>query len=93
MDPSGEWCNCREKLDAIVASDATDLEKLVRAFGGLTAFIIKDSERQVELSRASQDAGEAVKQQIKLETIKHARGLFDMCCRHITGKGAWDEEE
>jgi hypothetical protein len=93
MELSGEWCNYKNRFDAIIASDAGDLEKLAQAFGGLTGFIIEDSRRQVELARASQDADEAVKQQIKLETMKHARRLFDTCYWHITGKKVWGEEE
>ena len=93
MELSSEWCNYKDRFDAIIASDSSDLEKLTEAFGGLTGFIIEDSTRQVELARASQDADEAVKQQIKLETMKHARRLFDTCCWHITGKRVWGEEE
>jgi hypothetical protein len=93
MELSGEWCNYKDRFDAIIGSDASDIEKLTKAFGGLTAFIIEDSKRQVELARASQDKEEAVKQQIKLETMKHARRLFDTCHWHITGERVWDEEE
>ena len=93
MELSGEWCNYKDRFEAIIASDAPDMEKLAQAFGGLTAFIVEDSKRQVELARASQDAEEAVKQQIKLETMKHARRLFGTCYWHITGKRVLDEEE
>ena len=93
MELSGEWCNYRDRFDEILASDGTDMEKLARAFGGLTDFIIEDAMRQVELARASQDREEAVKQQIKLETMKHARRLFGTCYLNIAGKRAWDEEE
>ena len=93
MEPSGEWCNYKDRLDEIAASEGADLEKMARAFGGLTGFIIEDSRRQVELARASGDAEEAVKQQIKLETMRHARRLFGTCYLHIAGKRAWDEEE
>lgn len=93
MELSGEWCNYKERFDAIIASDAGDLDKLARAFGGLTGFIIDDSKRQVELARASQDKDETVKQQIKLETMKHARKLFATCYWHITGERVLSEEE
>ena len=89
MELSGEWCDYKDRFEEIRASDGTDTEKLAVAFGDLTQFIVEDSERQVELARASQDKEEAVKQQIKLETIKHARRLFETCYRHITGKQAW----
>jgi hypothetical protein len=93
MELSGEWCNYKERFEAIMASDAGETEKLALAFGGLTRFILENCERQVELARASQDREETVKQQIKLETMKHARSLFGTCYAHITGKRAWDEED
>lgn len=93
MELSGEWCDYREKFAEIRDTEAPDSEKLALAFGDLTRFIIKDTERQVELARASRDKDEAVKQQIKLETLKHARRLFETCYRQITGKQAWNEKE
>ena len=93
MELTGEWCNYKDRFEEIMASDAGDIEKLAAAFGGLTSFIIEDSERQVELAGAAQDKEEAVKQQIKLETMKHARRLFKTCYRHVTGERAWDEED
>lgn len=93
MELSNEWCDYRERFEEIRTLDATEAEKLAVAFGDLTGYIIKGSERQVELARASQDREEAVKQQIKLETMKHARGLFETCYLHITGKQAWNEED
>lgn len=76
-----------------MASDATEMDKLAVAFGALTVFIMEDTKRQVQLARASGDDTEAVKQQIKLETMKHARRLFQTCFWHITGKRVWDEEK
>jgi hypothetical protein len=93
MELTGEWCNYKDRFEEIMASDASDAEKLAAAFGGLTHFIVEDSKRQVELARASQDREEAVKQQIKLETMKHARRLFRTCYRHVTGEQVWDEED
>lgn len=93
MELTGEWCNYKDRFEEIMASDATDMEKLAAAFGGLTRFIIENSERQVELARASKDGEEAVKQQIKLETMKHARRLFETCYWHVTGKRVWGEED
>jgi hypothetical protein len=93
MDLSSEWCGYKDKFEEIRALDASDAEKIAMAFGELTDFIIQDSRRQVELARASQDKDEAVKQQIKLETMRHARGLFETCYLHITGRQAWNEED
>jgi hypothetical protein len=93
MELSGEWCNYKDRFEAIMASDATEMDKLAVAFGALTVFIMEDTKRQVQLARASGDDTEAVKQQIKLETMKHARRLFQTCFWHITGKRVWDEEK
>ncbi len=93
MELSGEWCNYKDKFEAIMASDATEVDKLAKAFGGLTVFIMENAKRQVELARASGDDTEVVKQQVKLETMKHARKLFQTCFWHITGKRVWDEEK
>jgi hypothetical protein len=93
MELSREWCNYKDRFEAILASGGTEMDKLAAAFGGLTAFIMEDTKRQVELARASGDDTEAVKQQIKLETMKHARRLFQTCFWHITGKWVWDEEK
>lgn len=93
MELSGEWCNYKDKFEAIMASDAAEVDKLAKAFGGLTVFIMENAKRQVELARASGDDTEVVKQQVKLETMKHARKLFQTCFWHITGKRVWDEEK
>ena len=93
MELSGEWCNYKDRFEAILASDASDMDKLAKAFGGLTGFILEDAKRQVELARAAKDGEETVKQQIKLETMKHARKIFETCFWHITGRRVWDEED
>ena len=93
MELSGEWCDYKDRFDEIKASGLTEAEQMAIAFGSLTRLIIEESMRQVELARASQDREEAVKQQIKLETMKHARGLFRTCYWHITGRQAWDDED
>jgi hypothetical protein len=91
MQPSGDEANYVEELDAIFNSDLPDMEKMARAFGGLTAFIIDEAQGQIELAKAMHDGEETVKQQVKMETMKHARKIFQTCHRRITGRGAWDE--
>ena len=93
MELTGEWCNYRSRFEAIMASNSTDMEKLAEAFGGLTDFIIEDTERQVALARASQDRQEMVKHHVKLETMRHARRIFALCYWHVSGKWAWNEED
>lgn len=93
MELSGEWCDYKDRFDEIKASGLTEAEQLAVAFGAITRLITEDAVRQVELARASQDKQEAVKHQIKLETMKHARRLFATCYGQITGKRAWDDED
>ena len=81
------------ELDAIIASDLPQMDKLAEAFRGLTGFIIEATERQIELARAMKDDEETTKHQVKLETIKHARKIFQTCYWHVTGRWAWDHED
>ena len=80
---------CTEELDRILASDAPDLDKLARAFGCITAFTVGVAEREIDLYRAMHDRDAIVKTQIKMETMKHARSIFEHCYLRITGKRAW----
>jgi RNase P/RNase MRP subunit p29 len=83
--------SCKPEMDAILASSLPDMAKMARAFEGLTGFIIKDTGQQIELAQAMGNRQEVVKQQIKMETLKHARTLFQTCYLGVTGKAAWDE--
>jgi hypothetical protein len=83
--------DCKANLDEIIASDLPDMEKLAEAFKGLTGFIIESAQRQIELAGAMGDRGEVTKQQVKMETMKHARKLFQQCHWRVTGRWAWDE--
>jgi hypothetical protein len=78
-------------VDAILASDLPESLKIARAFEAITAVVIAHADREIELARAMGDAGEVVKQQIKRETMKAARGILQGCHRRVTGKRGWDE--
>jgi hypothetical protein len=92
MQTNESGTSCRPELDAILASGLPDMPKLAQAFEALTGFIIEATERQIELARAMRDDREAVKQQIKLETLKHARSIFQTCYLGVTGKAARDDQ-
>ena len=81
----------KARFDQTIASDLPDMEKLAKAFRGLTGFVIDSAERQIQLAMAMHDQQQVVKQQVKMETMKHARKLFQTCHWHVTGRWAWDE--
>jgi hypothetical protein len=83
----------KEELDAILTSDLPEMAKLAAAFEGLTGFIIQCTDREIELARALGDREETIKQQIKRDTLRHARGIFQACYRGVTGRKAWDEPD
>ena len=83
----------KEELDAILASDLPEMEKLAAAFDGLTGFIVEHTEHEIELAKALGDRQAMIKQQIKMETVKHDRGIFQSCYHGVTGRKAWDEPD
>jgi hypothetical protein len=91
LDPNG--VNFHAEFRSLVASNLPETEKLVRAFAALTGRVVDSTRGQIELARALGDPEEKIKQQIKLETMEHARRIFRMCHRQITGREAWDERD
>ena len=82
-----------DKLDEIFEADYSEIERLRDAFGTITALIVEQAQHQVELARAMQDRESVIKTQIKMETIKTARSIFDSCYTRIAGRRAWDEQD
>ncbi len=78
-------------IEAILATDLPDATKVARAFEVITRIVLTHAEREIELARAMGDAQEVVKQQIKRETMKAARGILQGCHARVTGKRGWDE--
>ena len=74
-------------------SDQPEVDKLKAVFGRATAQIVEFAEKEIELARAMQDDETLVKVQIKMETIKTARSIFDSGYLAATGKRAWDEPD
>ncbi len=89
LDPAG--LNFQAEFRALVASDLPEAEKIARAFGALTQRVIESARGQVELAHALGDREAKIKQQILLETMEHARSIYRLCHRQITGVSAWDE--
>lgn len=78
-------------IEAILAADLPDATKLARAFEVITRVVLTHTEREIELARAMGDTQELIKQQIKRETMKAARGILQGCHTRVTGKRGWDE--
>ena len=80
-----------DEVDKIINSDLADLDKVMRAFDVITGSVIGAAEQEVELSRALGDPESVVKEQIKMETVKHARAILNDCYMRVTRRRAWDE--
>jgi hypothetical protein len=80
-----------EEVNRIISSDLVELDKVMQAFEVITGSIIEAAEREVELSRAMGDPESLVKEQIKMETVKHARAILNDCHMRVTRRRAWDE--
>ncbi len=79
------------RIEEILAADLPEATKVARAFEAITRIVLTHAEREIELARAMGDANEVVKQQIKRETMKAARGILQGCHQRVTGKRGWDE--
>jgi hypothetical protein len=77
----------------IQGSDQPEIDKLKTFFGQITSRIVEYAENEIELAKAMQDRESLVKQQIKMETIKSARGIFARGYQIATGRKAWDEQD
>ncbi len=78
-------------MQKIRDSDASDVDKVAQAFDHITCSIIEHAQHEIELARAMFDEDTVVKQQVKMETMKGARGIFQDCYRLTLGRRAWDE--
>jgi hypothetical protein len=83
-----EWASMAAELKEAPLNEA---QKLARAFAWVTGRIIAHAEKEVETARALRDEEAAVKQQVKMESIRHARAIFEECYLLATGRKAWDE--
>jgi hypothetical protein len=73
-----------DEYNRVMASELPEIDKLRVGFEWITDRIVADAEREVELLRAMQDREALVKEQIKLSTVRHVRGLFEQCYRSAT---------
>lgn len=81
----------QDRVNAIIASELPDIDKLKQGFGLVTGILIAEAEKEIELAGATKDRGERIKVQIKMSTMNTAREILDTWYTRITGRRAWDE--
>ncbi|MBN1878207.1 MAG: hypothetical protein JXA33_28570 [Anaerolineae bacterium] len=74
-----------ETLRQIMSTELPEMEKLVQGFDWVTTRVIESTQNEIDLARAMHDSETAVKQQIKMETLKSARNIFENCYIQATG--------
>lgn len=86
-----EFCGEHEQYMHIFESDLSELEKVARAFDMVTGQVLENGQKDLEVYKAMSDKESLVKEQIKLETVRFARGVFDQAFTRVVGRSAWDE--
>ncbi len=69
----------------------SELDTLAHSFERATGSFLTQAEQRLELARAMQDQEAIVREHIKMEVMKAARGLFRGSFKRACGRGAWDE--
>lgn len=77
-------------FEEIFSSDLSEAEKIAKGFHHIVDTIISHSQNEIELRKAMNDQETLVKEQIKLSTIQHVKGIFDMAYLRATGKRSRD---
>ena len=76
-----------DTFDAILDSDAPDIDKLKLMFEWTTQRFLEGCERDIELARAMKDRESTIRAQMRLEVMKSARGIFDECYTYLAQRG------
>lgn len=80
-----------DEINAILATDLTDIQKLTRIFRWITDFYIENSDREIELLKVLGDQESLVQEQIKQSVFQHAQSIFQQSHLLVTKRKAWDE--
>ena len=80
-----------KEYEEIFESDISEADKIAKAFHMIIGSIETHTNNEIELRKAMNDRETLVKEQIKLSSIQHAKGIFDMVYLRATGKRSWDE--
>jgi len=86
-----ESCYDHNEYMLIFESDLPEIEKVAQAFDFVTGQLLDYGQKEMELYKAMGDQDSLIKEQIKLETIKFTRGVFNQAFTRVTGRSAWDE--
>jgi hypothetical protein len=73
-----------EGLDRILMSDETELAKLVQTFDWTTRRMMEVAQGEIELARAMHDRDAMIRQQIKANTLRLSRDVFQNCYLRVT---------
>jgi hypothetical protein len=71
-------------MDEILQSDLPDVDKLKAAFGSLSDAFLRNAEKKLEMAQAMRDEDAVIKEQIKMEMMKLARGMLQNCYLRVT---------
>ena len=83
--------DAHNQYNQILESDLPEIEKIAQAFELVTGQIIDHGQKDLEIFKAMGDTESLVKEQIKQETLRFARGVFQEAFSRVTGRSAWDE--
>ena len=81
----------QKEYEEIFDSDLSEADKIARAFHFVINSIETHTNNEIELLKAMNDRETLVKEQIKLSSIQHAKGIFNMVYLRATGKRSLDE--
>ncbi len=76
-----------EEFEAIMVSDRPDAEKLTRGFDWLSGRFLEQTQHDVALAQALNDADALVKAQIRLSVMQHARAMLAFCRQRLAAPG------
>ena len=80
-----------KEYEEIFDSDLSEAEKIAKAFHQIIGTIETHTNNEIEPLKAMNDRETLIKEQIKLSTIQHAKGIFNMVYLRATGKRSLDE--
>ena len=76
----------QKEYEDIFDSDLSEADKIAQAFHFVISTIETHTSNEIELLKAMNDSETLIKEQIKLSTIQHAKGIFNMVYQRATGK-------
>lgn len=82
-----------ELVESLRASDIPDLERVARVFDFVIQQHIEQSQRDIELARALRDQEAVIREQIKQETLRYSRKVFNDSYMVFIGRRPFDEQE